>query len=89
LERALIDSERWVVQRLASIPVTEFPVVVDGQVHLEPFYMVIGFAATKYGVTLVGRASQKQVVNVAQRGGMCVLMAGRPPSQFLGPAPAV
>jgi hypothetical protein len=87
LQRAVVDSERWVVQRLASIPVTEFPVIVDGEVHMEPFYMVIGFAATKYGVTLVGRASQKQVVNVAQRGGMCVLMAGRPPTQFVGPAP--
>jgi hypothetical protein len=87
LERALADPARWVVQRLASIPVTEFPVLVGGEVHLEPFYLVLGFAATKYGVTLVGRASQKQVVNVAQRGGMCVLMTGRPPSQFHGPTP--
>ena len=86
LERALKDPQRWVVQRLASIPVTEFPVVgPDGKVHFEPFYTVMGFAATKYGVALMVRASQKQVVNVAQRGGMCVTMIGRPPAQLHGP----
>ena len=26
---------------------------------------------------MLGRASQKQVVNVAQRGGMCVVLVGR------------
>ncbi len=86
LQKAVTDPERWVVQRLASIPVSEFPVVADGKVHFEPFYTVMGFAATKYGVSILGRASQKQVVNVAQRGGMCVLMTGRPLSQLHGPA---
>jgi len=85
IQQALTDPDRWVAQRLASIPVSEFPVVVDGKVHFEPFYVVVGFAATKYGVTLVGRASQKQVVNVAQRGGVCVLMNGRAPNTFHGP----
>jgi hypothetical protein len=87
IQKALTDPERWVVQELASIPVSEFPVVVEGKVHFEPFYTVMGFAATKYGVAILGRASQKQVVNVAQRGGLCVLMTGRPPSPFHGPAP--
>jgi hypothetical protein len=85
IQKAVADPERWVVQRLASIPVSEFPVVVDNAVHFEPFYTVTGFASTKYGVSLVGRASQKQVVNVAQRGGVCVLMNGRLPSPFHGP----
>jgi hypothetical protein len=93
LQKALRDPERWVVQRLASIPVSEFPVVVDGPahdgiVHFEPFYTVMGFAATKYGVSILGRASQKQVVNVAQRGGLCVLMNGRLSSPFHGPGPS-
>jgi hypothetical protein len=39
--------------------------------------MVVGFAPTKYGTSVLGRASQKQVVNVAQRGGMCVVLVGR------------
>ena len=88
LAAALGDSERWVVQRLASIPVSEFPVVgPDDNVHVEPFYIVMGFAATKYGLAILGRASQKQVVNVAQRGGLCAVLTGRPPGGLVGPGP--
>jgi hypothetical protein len=87
LERALADQERWVVQQLASIPVSVFPVLgPDGKIHFEPFYTVMGFAPSKYGVAVLGRASQKQVVNVAQRGGMCVVLVGRPPGRLHGPA---
>jgi len=88
IDRALADSERWVVQQLASIPVSEFPVIgPDGQVHVEPFYTVMGFAPTKYGVAILGRASQKQVVNVAQRGGICAVLIGHPPARLIGPGP--
>ena len=74
------------VQQLASIPVSLFPVVgPDGTVHVEPFYTVMGFAPSKYGLAILGRASQKQVVNVAQRGGMCAVMIGRPPARLVGP----
>jgi hypothetical protein len=77
LEAALADRERWVVQQLASIPVSEFPVLgTDLAIHSEPFYVVMGFAPSRYGLAILGRASQKQVVNVAQRGGMCVVMTG-------------
>jgi hypothetical protein len=66
--------------------VSEFPFLgPDGIVHVEPFYTVMGFAATKYGLAMLGRASQKQVVNVAQRGGMCSVLVGRPPTQLVGP----
>jgi hypothetical protein len=86
--RALADKERWVVQQLASIPVSEFPVLgPEGVVHVEPFYVVMGFAPTRYGLAVLGRASQKQVVNVAQRGGLCAVMVGRPPGRLLGPGP--
>lgn len=86
LDAALADKERWVAQRLASIPVSEFPVLgPDGKVHVEPFYTVMGFAATKYGLAVLGRASQKQVVNVAQRGGMCAVLIGHPPARLVGP----
>ena len=88
LDSALADSERWVVQQLASIPVSEFPVFgPDGEVHVEPFYTVMGFAPTRDGVAILGRASQKQVVNVAQRGGMCAVMIGDPPARLIGPEP--
>jgi hypothetical protein len=86
LDRALADKERWVVQQLASIPVREFPVIDDqGAVHIEPFYVVMGFAPTKYGLSMMARASQKQVVNVAQRGGMCAVMVGHAPGRLHGP----
>jgi hypothetical protein len=88
LEQALADQERWVVQQLASIPVSEFPVLgPDGKPHVEPFYVVMGFAATKYGLAVLGRASQKQVVNVANRGGMCGVFVGHPPGRLVGPGP--
>ncbi len=80
LEVVLADSNRWVAQQLTAIPVCEFPIAgADGRVHVEPFYAVMGFAATHYGMAVLGRASQKHVVNVAQRGGMCVVAQGSPP----------
>lgn len=86
VDRAMADPEPWVVQRVATIPVNEFPVVDEqGDVHLEPFYTVMGFAPTKYGLGILGRASQKQVVNVAQRGGMCAVLIGRAPGRLIGP----
>jgi hypothetical protein len=75
LDAALVDPERWVVQQLASIPVREFPVLApDGKVYAEPFYTVMGFAASQQGLAILARASQKQVVNVAQHGGLCAVM---------------
>ncbi len=86
VEFALKDNERWVVQQLASIPVYEFPVIgPDGHVHAEPFHTVMGFAATKDGVSILGRASQKQVVNVALRGGICAVLTGHPVGALHGP----
>lgn len=86
IERAVAAPGQWVAQQLASIPVYEFPVVSDdGQVHSEPFYTVMGFAPSRYGLAIMGRASQKQVVNVAQRGGMCVAAIGYPPERLVGP----
>jgi hypothetical protein len=83
LDKALADKDRWVVQQLASIPVREFAVLgPEGRVHDEPFYTVMGFAPSRYGLAILGRASQKQVINVAQRGGLCVLMVGRPPREL-------
>lgn len=88
LEHALAAPGDWVVQRLASLPVHEFPVLTaDGAVRFEPFYVVMGLSPTADGLGILCRASQKQVVNVAQRGGLvAVLLAGEIPP-LLGPAP--
>ena len=78
LERALGDTEsRYVLQQAAPIPVKSFHVFdADDRVDVEPFYVVMGFAPSRYGVALMARASQQQVVNVAQHGGMCAVMVG-------------
>ncbi|MFN0197342.1 MAG: hypothetical protein ACKVT0_11405 [Planctomycetaceae bacterium] len=86
IHAALADTDRWVVQQIATLPVSEFPIVgPDKCVHMEPFYTVMGFAPSKYGLAILGRASQRQVVNVAQRGGMCVVALGHPPGRLIGP----
>jgi len=63
----------------------EYTVVLKGALHVEPFYVVMGFAATKYGLSVLGRASQKQVVNVAQRGGLCAVMVGHSVAPLVDP----
>jgi hypothetical protein len=86
IERAVRAPGAWVVQRLAKISVYEFPVIADdGTVQAAPFYVVVGLAPTKYGVAILGRASQKQVVNVAQRGGMLAVLVGRHAPRVLPP----
>ncbi len=86
VERAMREPGAWVVQRLAKISVYEFPVIADdGSVQAAPFYVVVGLASTKYGVAVLGRASQKQVVNVAQRGGMLAVLVGKHTPRVLPP----
>jgi hypothetical protein len=75
LDAALADEELWVVQRLAQIPVVEVPALLpDGTLHPEAFYHVMGFASSDSGIAILARASQRQVVNVAQHGGMAAVM---------------
>ncbi len=86
IERAVKQPGVWVTQALADIAVSEFPVIADdGSVQAAPFYVVVGLAPTKYGVAVLGRASQKQVVNVAQRGGMLAILVGRHTPRVLPP----
>jgi carboxypeptidase Taq len=82
------DPDRsWVVQRLAEIPVYELPVIGEtGHVHEEPFYVVMGFAPTDGGLGNLCRVSQKQVVNVAQRGGVVAVLLGDGSTHLRGPA---
>ena len=75
LDAALADEEIWVVQRLAQIPVVEVPTLApDGTMQPEAFYHVMGLASSDDGLAVLARASQRQVVNVAQRGGMAAVM---------------
>jgi carboxypeptidase Taq len=72
-----------VVQKATRLPVHEFPVAgADGRVLSEPFYAVMGFAATENGLGTMVRVSQKQVVNVAQRGGLAALLEAEAPPEL-------
>ncbi|HEX5818028.1 MAG TPA: hypothetical protein VFY20_04075 [Gemmatimonadales bacterium] len=81
LDAALADEDdRWVVQRVATIPVYEFPARDEqGALHEAPYHVVYGFAPTASGVAVLTRASQRQVINVAQRGGLAAVMLGDRP----------
>jgi len=75
--------QSWVVQSATRLPVHEFPVVgPDGRVFGEPFYAVMGFAATENGLGTMCRVSQKQVVNVAQRGGLAAVLEAEAPAEL-------
>ncbi|HUO92439.1 MAG TPA: carboxypeptidase M32 [Rhizomicrobium sp.] len=78
--RHAADPDRsWVVQAATRLPVTEFPVLgPNGRVFSEPFYVVMGFAPTDNGLGVLCRVSQKQVVNVAQHGGLAAVLVAEP-----------
>ena len=76
----------WVVQSVANLPVHEFPVVdASGRAHAEPFYGVMGFTPTDNGLAMLCRVSQKQVVNVAQQGGLAPVLIGHRPRDLRAP----
>jgi carboxypeptidase Taq len=90
LEQALTAAEdphlAYVVQTATTLPVHEFPTIDEnGRVEEEPFYVVMGFAPTDGGLGVLCRVSQKQVVNVAQRGGLAAVLVSHAPSQLRAP----
>lgn len=73
----------WVVQWATRLPVVNFPVIgSDGRVFEEPYHAVMGFVPTENGLGVVCRVSQKQVVNVAQYGGLAALLIAHPPQEL-------
>ena len=76
----------WVLQKATRLPVSEFPIVGDGgRVFSEPYYTVMGFAPTENGLGIMCRVSQKQVVNVAQHGGMAAVLVAHAPAELKMP----
>ncbi|MDH5621856.1 MAG: carboxypeptidase M32, partial [Gammaproteobacteria bacterium] len=49
------------------------------------FYAVFGFAATDQGIGILGRVSQRQVINVAKRGGLVAVLVGQKPPELRAP----
>lgn len=74
LDQALRRPSTHVIQQTAQVRAELFPVATrDGRVRLEPLYVVTGFAATRDGLAVLGRASRESVVNVSRRGGLIAL----------------
>ncbi|HTJ47592.1 MAG TPA: hypothetical protein VL463_36090 [Kofleriaceae bacterium] len=63
-----------VAQKYVDVKVKDFPVLDDGSISLEEFYVVCGFLATPRGLGILGRASKKRVVNVGQKGGLTAVL---------------
>jgi hypothetical protein len=75
LKEAVSQPYRFVVQRYAPVRIKEFPVVRDdGSVGGESFHVTCGFIVSASAIGILGRASKKSVVNIAQRGGLTTVL---------------
>ena len=78
LDRAMAEPDTWVVQQRVRLPVHEFPFLApDGAMRLHSLHVVLGIAPTEEGLSVTGRASEDQVVNVARGGGIAVVMTAQ------------
>ena len=74
LDRALKHPYQYVIQQSALVRAELFPVAyADGTIRLEPYYAVTGFAASRDGMAVLGRASKEAVVNVSRKGGLIAI----------------
>lgn len=74
IERAVREPGAHVAQRFVPVHIKDFPVIGEGGVTLEEFYVVVGFLATPRGLGILGRCSKRRVVNVAQQGGLTAIL---------------
>jgi len=70
LHQALRGRQRYVVQRLASIPADTLPMMTREGVRWRERRMVSGFFFNSSGIGLIGRFSGEPVVNVSRGGGI-------------------
>jgi hypothetical protein len=75
LERAAAAPRTWVVQGYRPVAEKDFPVIdEDGNLGLAEHFTVLGLFASEQRLGILGRASRKMVVNVAQRGGVVAVL---------------
>ena len=71
IQRAVAEPGDWVVQKYRHVAEKSFPRVnPDGSLRFEDYYCVLGFYTSPTRLGILGRVSQKRVVNVAQKGGL-------------------
>ncbi len=75
IQRALSEKDQWTIQRKAVVHRKKFPDLSEKGMLIERrLNVVCGFIAAPGSLAILGRASPRQIVNVAQGGGMTALL---------------
>jgi hypothetical protein len=74
IESALKEPGDWVVQQLGKLRKRTFFSRDGTRVKEKDLYVVSGFFATEKGLGIVGRMSERTIVNVARRGGLTPIL---------------
>ncbi|MBI1884315.1 MAG: hypothetical protein HYS08_08965 [Chlamydiae bacterium] len=75
LEKAIRDPGSYVLQKRCATRKKKFPILDEkGRVTEKNLNVVCGFIYSPYGLGILGRASQREIVNVAQQGGMTAIL---------------
>ncbi len=75
LARALREPFAWVAQRYYPVAEKDFPVIdEEGNIGRAEYFSVLGLFASEQRLGILGRASRKKVVNVAQKGGVVAVL---------------
>ncbi|MCE9593955.1 MAG: hypothetical protein K8S98_07175 [Planctomycetes bacterium] len=71
LERGVAHPGDWVLQAYSPIAEKDFPVIdAEGNLALAEYFTVLGLFVSEQRLAILGRASRRKVVNVAQKGGL-------------------
>jgi len=75
LDRALVEPGSWVAQLYSPVAEKDFPVIDEqGGLSFAEYFSVLGLFASEQRLGILGRASRKKVVNVAQDGGLVAVL---------------
>jgi hypothetical protein len=75
LARAVGESGNWVVQAYHPVAEKDFPIIdEEGNIGRAEYFTVLGLFASEQRLGILGRASRKKVVNVAQKGGVVAVL---------------
>ncbi len=75
IDRGCRERGRWIAQEYRKVSTKTFPSLDEkGELIFEEFHTVFGLAGTSEGLGILGRASRKEIVNVAQRGGIVAVL---------------
>jgi hypothetical protein len=74
INEAIGSPKSYVVQEFSTVHKERFPVLEDGKLNFKDFYTDSGFVVFENSLGILSRASSKEVVNIAQGGGMCATL---------------